>query len=55
MIQFVGERMTWGFDWSLLNYFVLKANPDCHDPEVEPPDELMLYFRAAKVTLLGWC
>src|SRR5437764_3408171 len=35
VIQFVGERMTWGFDWSLLNYFVLKANPDCHDPEVE--------------------
>ena len=55
MIQFVGERMTWGFDWSLLNYFVLKANPDCHDPKVEPADELILYFHAAKVTLLGWC
>src|SRR5438552_19043361 len=55
MIQFVGKRMTWGFDWSLLNYFVLKANPDCHDPKVEPADELILYFHAAKVTLLGWC
>ena len=25
------------------------------DPKVEPPDELILYFHAAKVTLLGWC
>jgi len=54
MIQFVGKRMTWGFDWSLLNYFVLKANPDCHDPKVEPAEELIFYFPAAKVTLLGW-
>ena len=54
MIQFVGERMIWGFDWSHLNYFVLKANPDCHDPKVEPADELIFYFHAAKVTLLGW-
>ncbi len=36
MIQFVGKRMIWGFDWSLLKSFVLKANPDCHNPEVEP-------------------
>jgi hypothetical protein len=54
MIQFVGKRMTWGFAWSLLNYFVLKANPDCHDPKVEPVEELIFYFPAAKVTLLGW-
>ena len=54
MIQFVGKRMIWGFDWSLLNYFVLKANPDCHDPKVEPAQELIFYFHAAKVTLLGW-
>jgi hypothetical protein len=53
MIQFVGKRMIWGFDWSLLNYFVLKANPDCHDPKVEPAQELIFYFHAAKVTLLG--
>ena len=54
MIQFLGERMIWSFDWSLLNYLVLKANPDCHDPKVEPADELIFYFHAAKVTLLGW-
>ena len=54
MIQFVGKRMTWGFGWSLLHYFVLKANPDCHDPKVEPAQELIFYFQAAKVTLLGW-
>ncbi len=54
MIQFVGKRMTWGFDWSLLNYFVLKANPVCHDPKVQPAEELIFYFPAAKVTLLGW-
>jgi len=54
MIQFVGKRMTWGFDWLLLNYVVLKANPDCHDPKVEPAQELIFYFHAAKVTLLGW-
>ena len=54
MIQFVGKRMTWGFAWSLLNYFVLKANPDCHDPKVDPAQELIFYFPAAKVTLLGW-
>lgn len=54
MIQFVGKRMTWSFDWLLLNYAVLKANPDCHDPKNEPAQELIFYFRAAKVTLLGW-
>lgn len=54
MLQFVGKRMTWGFDWSLLNYFVLKANPLCHDPQIEPTEELIFYFPAAKVTLLGW-
>ena len=54
MIQFVGRRMTWGCNWLLLDYAVLKANPDCHDPKAEPPQELIFYFRAAKVTLLGW-
>lgn len=55
MIQFVGKSMTWSFDWLLLNYVVLKANPDCHDPKNEPAQELIFYFHAAKVTLLGWC
>ena len=54
MIQFTGKRMTWSFDWSVLNYVVLKPNPDCHDPKVEPADELAFYFQAAKVSLLGW-
>lgn len=54
MIQFVGKRMTWAFDWFLLNYVVLKANPDCHDPKNEPAQELIFYFRDAQVTLLGW-
>lgn len=54
MIRFVGNRLIWGFDWSHLNYFVLRANPDCHDPKVEPAEELIFYFQAAKVTLLGW-
>jgi hypothetical protein len=54
MIQFVGKRMTWCFDWLVLNYAVLKANPDCHDPKIEPAQELIFYFYAAKVTLLGW-
>lgn len=54
MIQFTGKRMTWGFAWSLLNYLVLRANPDCHDPKAEPAQELIFYFPAAKVTLRGW-
>jgi hypothetical protein len=54
MIQFVGKRMTWCFDWSHLDYVVLRANPDCHDPKVDPADELAFHFDAAKVTLLGW-
>lgn len=54
MIRFVGNRLIWGFDWSHMNYFVLKANRDCHDPKVEPVEELIFYFQAAKVTLLGW-
>jgi hypothetical protein len=54
MIQFVGKRMTWCFDWSHLNYVVLRANPDCQDSKVEPADELAFHFNAAKVTLLGW-
>ncbi len=54
MIQFTGKRMTWAFAWSLLNYLVLRANPDCHDSKVEPTQELIFYFPAAKVTILGW-
>ena len=54
MIQFVGIRMAWCFEWSLLNYAVLRSNPDCRDPEMDPPDELVFFFVAAKVTLLGW-
>lgn len=54
MIQFVGKRMTWAFAWSLLNYLVLRANPDCHDQKTDPAQELVFYFPAAKVTLLGW-
>ena len=46
--------MTWSFDWSVLNYVLLKPNPDCQDPKVEPADELIFYFHAAKVFLLGW-
>ena len=54
MIQFVGKRMTWCFDWSCLNFVVLRPNPDCRDPKVDPPDELACFFLAARVTLLGW-
>jgi hypothetical protein len=54
LIQFAGKRMTWGFAWSLLNYLVLRANPDCHDPQAEPAQELGFHFPAAQVTMLGW-
>lgn len=54
LIQFAGKRTTWGFAWSLLNYLVLRANPDCHDPEAEPAQELAFHFPAAKVLILGW-
>jgi hypothetical protein len=54
MLRFTGERMTWGFPWSHLSHFVLKANPSCRNPKKQPPQELTFYFYGAEVTLFGW-
>lgn len=54
MIRFTGKRMTWGFPWSQLSHFVLKANPVCRNPEKQSPQELTFYFCGAEVTLFGW-
>jgi hypothetical protein len=51
-IEFVDGQRLWGFKH--LTHFVLEANPEHHAKSTVPPDQLVLFYTTAVVTLKGW-
>ena len=55
MIEFVGRWQIRGFPIGCLNQYILQPNPESNgDANNTPPDELMLEYPGAVVTLEGW-
>jgi len=54
MIEFVGNGQVWGFPIHLLYHFSFGDNPEYNAKETRSPDQLILDYPTAAVTLLGW-
>ena len=54
MIEFVGKHQTRGFPIQHLRHFVLGPNPEHGGIIKTPPDQLVLSFPTAAVTLIGF-
>jgi hypothetical protein len=52
LIEFIDSHRIWGF--KQLTHFVLEGNPEHHGKSTLPPDQLVLFYTTAIVTLKGW-
>jgi len=50
--EFIDSHRLWGF--RRLIHFVLEGNPERHGKSTLPPDQLVLFYTTAVVTLKGW-
>lgn len=54
MIEFIGKQQTRGFPIQHLRHFVLGPNPEHGGIVKTPPEQLILNFPTADVTLIGF-
>lgn len=53
-IEFIDARRLWAFPIAGLEHFVLEDNPQHQDKRTSPPQQLVLTYPDATVTLRGW-
>jgi hypothetical protein len=53
-IEFIDAHRLWGFPIAALERFVLEDNPEHQNKRTSPPQQLVLTYPEATVTLRGW-
>jgi len=53
-VEFIDAHRLWAFPIAGLGHFVLEDNPQHQDKRTSPPQQLVLSYPDAMVTLRGW-